>query len=241
MATADELRGMIAHARNIVAFTGAGISTESGIPDFRSPGGLWTKYQPIEFGDFLASAELRRESLAAQVRHGRCDAEGNAQCRPSRSGAAHRAGQDGRGDHAEHRRVASGIRRPRRQGDRVARQRHLREMPRLQPALRARLGAGDLRHRRAASSAAAPAAASSRPPPSPSARPCRKTPWSAPGRPRWQRTSSLFWAARLWCIPPPGFRSWPSATDRASSSSIASRRSRTTWPISSSMPRSARR
>jgi len=62
MATVDELRGMIAHARNIVAFTGAGISTESGIPDFRSPGGLWTKYRPIEFGDFLASAEMRREA-----------------------------------------------------------------------------------------------------------------------------------------------------------------------------------
>ena len=62
MAPADELRGMIAHARNIVAFTGAGISTESGIPDFRSPGGLWTKYKPIEFGEFLASAESRREA-----------------------------------------------------------------------------------------------------------------------------------------------------------------------------------
>jgi NAD-dependent deacetylase len=53
---------MIADARNIVAFTGAGVSTESGIPDFRSPGGIWTKYKPIEFGDFLASAEARRES-----------------------------------------------------------------------------------------------------------------------------------------------------------------------------------
>lgn len=62
MPKADQLRRMIADAENIVAFTGAGISTESGIPDFRSPGGLWTKYRPIEFGDFLASAEARRES-----------------------------------------------------------------------------------------------------------------------------------------------------------------------------------
>jgi len=53
---------MIAAARSIVAFTGAGISTESGIPDFRSPGGIWTKYKPIEFGDFMRSAEARRES-----------------------------------------------------------------------------------------------------------------------------------------------------------------------------------
>jgi NAD-dependent deacetylase len=53
---------MIAEARNIVAFTGAGISTESGIPDFRSPGGIWTKHKPILFDAFLASAEARRET-----------------------------------------------------------------------------------------------------------------------------------------------------------------------------------
>jgi NAD-dependent deacetylase len=53
---------MIAEADNIAAFTGAGISTESGIPDFRSPGGIWARYKPIEFGDFVASAEARRES-----------------------------------------------------------------------------------------------------------------------------------------------------------------------------------
>ena len=46
----------------VVPFTGAGISTECGIPDFRSPGGLWTKMRPIEFGDFLASQEMRDES-----------------------------------------------------------------------------------------------------------------------------------------------------------------------------------
>jgi NAD-dependent deacetylase len=58
----EELKHMIAGARDIVAFTGAGISTESGIPDFRSPGGIWTKYQPIDFSDFMRSEEARRET-----------------------------------------------------------------------------------------------------------------------------------------------------------------------------------
>src|SRR5262250_2078882 len=62
MAKADDLKRMIAQAGKVVAFTGAGISTESGIPDYRSPGGIWTKMRPIEFGQFLASAEARRET-----------------------------------------------------------------------------------------------------------------------------------------------------------------------------------
>jgi NAD-dependent SIR2 family protein deacetylase len=62
MAKVDELQRMIAEADNIVSFTGAGISTESGIPDFRSPGGIWTRYKPIDFGDFMRSEEARRET-----------------------------------------------------------------------------------------------------------------------------------------------------------------------------------
>jgi len=58
----DSLKQVIAGASRIVVFTGAGISTESGISDFRSPGGIWTRMQPIEFGDFVASAEMRREA-----------------------------------------------------------------------------------------------------------------------------------------------------------------------------------
>lgn len=61
-ANVTALRETIDGAKRVVVFTGAGISTESGIPDFRSPGGLWTKYQPIQFQDFMASPEMRRES-----------------------------------------------------------------------------------------------------------------------------------------------------------------------------------
>lgn len=57
-----ELAEWLETAKRAVVFTGAGISTESGIPDFRSPGGLWTKYRPIDFSDFLRSEEMRRES-----------------------------------------------------------------------------------------------------------------------------------------------------------------------------------
>ncbi len=59
----DRLKALIEGARRIVFFTGAGISTESGIPDFRSPGtGLWTKMKPIQFQDFVASEAVRQES-----------------------------------------------------------------------------------------------------------------------------------------------------------------------------------
>jgi NAD-dependent deacetylase len=57
-----ELARLLARAKSAVAFTGAGISTESGIPDFRGPGGIWTRMAPIDFADFLNSEEARRES-----------------------------------------------------------------------------------------------------------------------------------------------------------------------------------
>ncbi len=56
------LAELLGQARRVVVFSGAGISTESGIPDFRSPGGIWTRMAPIDFDDFLRSTEMRKES-----------------------------------------------------------------------------------------------------------------------------------------------------------------------------------
>jgi NAD-dependent deacetylase len=62
-----DLRSLLAASRRVVVFTGAGVSTESGIPDFRSPGGIWTKYQPIDFRDFMSSEEARRETWRRKI------------------------------------------------------------------------------------------------------------------------------------------------------------------------------
>ena len=84
MGEIEQLRDLIDGAGRIAVFTGAGISTESGIPDFRGPGGLWSKVRPIEYADFIASAGHRRaywrQKLAAH--------EAIAQARPNRG---HRA------------------------------------------------------------------------------------------------------------------------------------------------------
>jgi NAD-dependent deacetylase len=58
----DGLAHLIETSDTILPFTGAGISTECGIPDFRSPGGIWARMQPIPFDAFLASQEMRNEA-----------------------------------------------------------------------------------------------------------------------------------------------------------------------------------
>src|ERR1700690_2910183 len=74
------LRDLIEAVRTVVPFTGAGISTECGIPDFRSPGGLWTKNQPIPFDPFMARGELRDEAGRRRFVMG----EGFAKAKPGR-------------------------------------------------------------------------------------------------------------------------------------------------------------
>jgi NAD-dependent protein deacetylase/lipoamidase len=58
----DDLKKLIERSQRAVVFTGAGISTESGIPDFRSPGGIWSKNRVIYFDEFVSSREARIEA-----------------------------------------------------------------------------------------------------------------------------------------------------------------------------------
>ena len=67
MMTLEEFAGAIRQSREIVVFTGAGISTESGIPDFRSPGGIWSRYRPVSFQEFISSEESRIEAWKRRV------------------------------------------------------------------------------------------------------------------------------------------------------------------------------
>lgn len=59
--TVQYLKELIDEASNIVILTGAGISTESGVPDFRSPGGLWEKFRIVQYGEYIQSEAARIE------------------------------------------------------------------------------------------------------------------------------------------------------------------------------------
>ena len=138
----ERLRDLVEEARVIVPFTGAGISTECGIPDFRSPGGIWTKMRPIEFGDFLASQEMRNESW--RRRFAMEEQFGGA--KPGRGHRAlaslYRAGKVPAvvTQNIDNLHQASGFAADRR--GRAARQHHLCHLPRLRQTLRIALGEG---------------------------------------------------------------------------------------------------
>lgn len=78
------LVALLRAARRILAFTGAGISTASGIPDFRGPGGVWTRRKPVYFQDFMASEAARGEYWEYKL-------EGAEAFRGAEPTAAHRA------------------------------------------------------------------------------------------------------------------------------------------------------
>ena len=75
---------LLTGAQRTVAFTGAGVSTESGIPDFRSPGGIWSRYRPVLFQDFLTSESARRDYWVMKR-------EGYREFRQAKPNAGHRA------------------------------------------------------------------------------------------------------------------------------------------------------
>ncbi len=84
MAEVEELAAAVRAARRVLVFTGAGISTGSGIPDFRGPQGIWNRRRPIMFQDFVASEEAR-------IAHWRYKEEGHQEFAAARPNAAHRA------------------------------------------------------------------------------------------------------------------------------------------------------
>jgi NAD-dependent deacetylase len=75
-----DLAALLAAHSAVVAFTGAGISTESGIPDFRSPGGVWTRYDPRDFtfSKYVASADVRTRAWAMRREFWAADPQPNA-------------------------------------------------------------------------------------------------------------------------------------------------------------------
>lgn len=84
---AARLANLIADASAVMLVTGAGISTESGIPDYRGPQGVWKTKRPVEFGDFVASEASRVEYWAQK-------AESADLIRDAQPGAVHRAAVD---------------------------------------------------------------------------------------------------------------------------------------------------
>jgi NAD-dependent deacetylase len=79
-----QLADLLREAQRVLIFTGAGISTGSGIPDFRGPGGVWTRRKPVYFDDFMRSE-------AARIEHWEYKLEGWEEFRNAQPNAAHHA------------------------------------------------------------------------------------------------------------------------------------------------------
>ncbi len=82
--TVEQVARLVRNAERILVFTGAGISTGSGIPDFRGPQGVWKRKQPVYFQDFVASVEARTEHWDQKL-------EGYEAFRDAKPNAAHEA------------------------------------------------------------------------------------------------------------------------------------------------------
>ncbi len=80
----EDLAALVRSSRYQGAFTGAGISTESGIPDFRGPQGIWTKMRPIELSEFMQDPAARKEYWRRKI-------ESYPQMRDAQPNEGHRA------------------------------------------------------------------------------------------------------------------------------------------------------
>ena len=87
MIALERARELVAECGSAAAFTGAGVSTASGVPDFRSPGGIWSRYKPVPFQEFVADPEARRRYWLYKKETYRDFARRAAQRRPPRAGA----------------------------------------------------------------------------------------------------------------------------------------------------------
>ena len=82
----EEFATRLRRSRAVVFFTGAGISTESGVPDFRSPGGVWTKYQPVLVSGFSrqrigAGATLAAQKATYELQNGQTESRSSSDLR----------------------------------------------------------------------------------------------------------------------------------------------------------------
>ena len=82
--SSSQLASLLNGASRVLAFTGAGISTASGIPDFRGPQGLWKKWRPVYYDEFMSSREAR-------IRHWQFKLEGWHEFRDAQPNPAHSA------------------------------------------------------------------------------------------------------------------------------------------------------